>query len=109
MVWMRDDIFQLNFAIVRRLRLVSLGEVRLQTNRRTGLCGHGQPVVFLLVSFSLFTKILFAGNRNDRGSEDRTGMGSVARDRIQKVGENPLVDLEAGAGGQIHKADATLS
>src|SRR6202167_2973610 len=36
-------------------------------------------------------------------------MTSVACDRIEKVGKNPLIDLKAGARGQIHEANAALS
>ncbi len=63
----------------------------------------------LVVLSVIVIAIFFTNNRDDRSSEDRAGMGSLAGDSIQKVGENPLVDLMTGGCGQIHEADTALS
>ena len=36
-------------------------------------------------------------------------MSGLARDRIQKISEDPLADLATGACRQVHEADAILS
>src|ERR1700733_2900673 len=84
----------------------------LQSDHWTRNSGQSQSVVLLrgiLVKSSFFANVFLASNRDKRRREDGAGMACVARDSIQKVGKDPLINLATGACRQVNEADATLS